>query len=279
MSIKIIPYKMGSKSVKALSEALRVSGRVVHRVRRDSPTYELREHHTMINWGCSSLDINYHIVNILNAPQNVAIATNKLFAFQRMQQEGVSIPEFTANQYTAQQWYENECPVVGRHKLSGQSGDGIELWGINSDDCPIDAPIAPLYVKYIKKQSEYRVHVFKNPEGSYEEGDPLCEKYSVIDIQQKRKRQETPNEEVDYQVRNHQNGWVFCRDGIEEPQGIRELAIAACSSLGLDFGAVDIIYNEHRNKCFVLEVNCAPGIEKSTIDSYVEAINKYIQEN
>ena len=40
-----------------------------------------------------------------------------------------------------------------------------------------------------------------------------------------------------------------------------------------DFGAFDVIYNQKKNQAFVLECNTAPGIEGTTLDNYVEAIN------
>ena len=45
----------------------------------------------------------------------------------------------------------------------------------------------------------------------------------------------------------------------------------------LDFGAVDLIWNEHENKCYVLEVNSAPGIEGTTLQQYVTAFAKDIK--
>jgi glutathione synthase/RimK-type ligase-like ATP-grasp enzyme len=73
-------------------------------------------------------------------------------------------------------------------------------------------------------------------------------------------------------VRNTANGFVFQRNGIVPPAGIRDLAISAVASLQLDFGAVDIIYNGAQDKCFVLEVNTAPGLEGSTIIKYKDAL-------
>jgi len=52
------------------------------------------------------------------------------------------------------------------------------------------------------------------------------------------------------------------------------VALAAVSALGLDFGAVDIIYNEHENQYYVLEVNTAPGLEGTTVEKYAEAFAK-----
>ena len=96
-----------------------------------------------------------------------------------------------------------------------------------------------LYVKYIKKKAEYRIHVFNG---------------KIIDIQQKRKRHEAI--EINFQIRSHNNGWV----------------------LGLDFGAVDIIWNEKQQQGYVLEVNTAPGLEGETIINYANAIEELIND-
>jgi hypothetical protein len=90
----------------------------------------------------------------------------------------------------------------------------------------------------------------------------------VIDIQQKRKRRETENENVDYQVRNHDNGWVYCREDVNLPDVAIQLAKDALLSLGLTFGAVDLIYNAKRDAYYALEVNTAPGLEGTTLENY-----------
>ena len=52
----------------------------------------------------------------------------------------------------------------------------------------------------------------------------------------------------------------------------KEKRNAAIKALGLDFGAVDIIYNEAEDQHYVLEVNTAPGLEGTTLQKYTEAI-------
>ena len=83
--------------------------------------------------------------------------------------------------------------------------------------------------------------------------------------------------EFDGYVRNLANGWVFCRDNVVEPDGLRDAAVSACAALGLDFGAVDIIWNERENKCYVLEVNTAPGLQGTTLENYANAIAAWIK--
>ena len=47
-------------------------------------------------------------------------------------------------------------------------------------------------------------------------------------------------------------------------------ATNAIDAIGLDFGAVDVGYDEKTNTCVVYEINTAPGIEGSTVDWYAE---------
>ena len=77
---------------------------------------------------------------------------------------------------------------------------------------------------------------------------------------------------MDYQVRNHENGWVYCRDDLDVPASVFSDATSAVAALGLDFGAVDIIWNQNQARSYVLEVNTAPGLEGTTLTKYVEAI-------
>jgi D-alanine-D-alanine ligase-like ATP-grasp enzyme len=121
---------------------------------------------------------------------------------------------------------------------------------------------APLYVMYRKKKREYRVHVAFG---------------RVIDVQQKRKRTNYDGT-VDYAVRNHHTGWVYCREDVVDSTPRDNLAIRAVDALGLDFGAVDIIYNEHLDAFYLLEVNTAPGLEGTTVEKYNAAFAARISE-
>lgn len=259
--VRVLPYKMGSKGATLLAEGLRGAGTRCFKV-FPNKQYKPRQAHTIINWGSGStpqwiIDYGNRFpfaqLNILNWPAKVGAASNKLTAFRLMQEAGVSIPEFTTDRETAGNWINDGVTVVARSKLQGHSGDGIIICSLENSEWPR----VPLYVKYIKKKHEYRVHVFNG---------------EVIDIQQKRKKQEVANEEVDYQVRNHANGWVYCRDNLNPPPSVLSDATSAVAALGLDFGAVDIIWNEHQSTSYVLEVNTAPGLEGTTLTKYVEAI-------
>lgn len=234
-------YSNASQSARLLAEALGI-----RRLRHRNSTARPR---VVINWGRG-----IEHVRVLNKPEAVGAAINKLVAFQKMEQQGVSIPAFTTDIRKAETWLE-EGKVVCRRTITGHEGDGIS---IHSQE-PL--PQVPLYVKYIPKKKEFRVHVCNG---------------KVFDIQQKVLRAGTPN--PSFAVRNTANGFVFQRNGIVVPDSVKQEAVKAVEALLLDFGAVDVIWNESRDKSYVLEVNTAPGLEGSSIQNYARVIRELIQE-
>lgn len=250
MSLYIYPYKIGSQSARALREGL--SSLLNYRVKlvRPDGRFKPRRNDLVINWGNSTMPRwNWH--KDINSPISTGKAANKQESFVAFRYAEVPTPDWTENINEAQDWLNNGHTVVVRHVLTGHSGQGIEMVSEGI------LPHAPLYTKYKKKRHEYRVHVFKG---------------EVIDTCQKKKSTEASRAgTIDIRIRNHSNGWVFCRDGISSNSSREELAVRAVAALGLDFGAVDIIYNEAENQHYVLEVNTAPGLEGTTLQKYIEA--------
>lgn len=237
---RIFPYKAGSRSVRALANGLECKI-----IKPEGSKFVQRDegNPVVINWGSSKCP--YASINLAGA---VARAANKLQAFTVMQKKGVSVPTFSADR-SGISW---TGLTVVRHRLSGHSGEGIELVIPGAE-----MPQAPLYVEYIPKKDEYRVHVVGE---------------SIILVQRKARNRDVEN--PNWKVRNHSNGFIFVRNDVSPPPGVLEEAKKAIQAIGLDFGAVDVIYNEAKQKAFVLEINCAPGLEGSTIDDYVTAFKE-----
>lgn len=175
--------------------------------------------------------------------------TDKVVQFNKFKEANVSIPEFTVDREVALRFLA-DGPVVCRTITHGSEGRGIVI-----SETPQSLVAAPLYTKYFKKKKEFRVHVFDG---------------QVIDVQEKRKRKGV--EGGDTRVRNLANGYVFCRDGLVEPTGLRDLAVSATKALGYRLGAVDIAWNERHDRLVVFEVNANPGLQGATLESYANAI-------
>ena len=268
MSTRLIiyPYKLGSNSARELKDAFATSHRAL-RVKPDG-RYRPFRNHVILNWGNSTTPnwwggLQNAATQVINQPAAVEVASNKLLAFQKMLEGDVVIPEFTADREVAIGWVNEGKMVVARKLLRGCEGRGIVIINKEEGDANITTiEPAPLYVQYVKKQTEFRVHVFRDRHGVLQ----------VIDAQQKKKRQEVPNEDVNYQVRNARFGWVFCREGIVVPEQVKEQAKKAVDALGLDFAGVDVLYNTHYSKAYVVEANTAVGLEGTSIESYRRAI-------
>lgn len=193
---------------------------------------------------------------MVNPPDAVARATNKLTTFYRFKEAGVSHPLW----WTDPAAVDRKGIVLARTKLSGSGGDGIVV--CREGDT---LPPAKLYTKYIRKNAEYRLHVFRG---------------SVILIQQKRRNTDTEQTKDQQLIRNHANGWVFAVNDVvfsteAQRKECEQLAVSAVSALGLDFGAVDLITSLKEGKPYVLEVNTAPGIESPTVlATYTAAFTK-----
>lgn len=231
-------------------------GQPVQQVSIESKTYKPISSHLLLNWGSSTVPDWYKNNQLVWNPfYKVAIATNKLTTFELLQNK-VNIPLFTSSMPEAQEWLDKGKVVFCRTKLNSHSGDGIVIASKVEDLVP-----AGLYTSYIKKRKEFRVHVAFN---------------KVIDIQQKKIRTTDIKDKPNFAIRSYNNGWVFCREDIQEPIGLRESAIESVKALGLDFGAVDIVWNEKEDKCYVLEINTAPGLEGTTLDIYTKTfVNQF----
>lgn len=177
-------------------------------------------------------------------------ALNKVQQFERFAAGGVASPPFTTDRNKVGEL--GAKVVYARTLVNSTGGKGI----VEVDISQGEVPPAPLYTAYIPKKREFRVHVFDG---------------EVIDIQQKRKRQGSSGNS---RIRNLANGYVYCRDNLESVDGLETLAVSAVAAVGYRYGAVDIIWNEMQNKCYVLEVNSRPGLEGTTVVKYADTLRE-----
>lgn len=245
----IYPYKSGSKSVNALKNELGILA-----IKRENSKFKGEGDKIVINWGSTVLNEEILKCNVYNKPEHVKLATNKRDFF-RLVDGQVNIPPYTEDWAEAKAWFDGGKIVVARHILEGHSAEGLEIVETNyqMETCKE----VPLFTQYIPKKDEYRVHVAFG---------------EVIDVQRKAKKHAAKG--VNWKVRSHNNGFVFVREGVEPPEDVLVQAVNSIKIVGLDFGAVDVIWNKYRGKAYVLEVNTAPGLEGQTVKAYAEALSQ-----
>ena len=253
----IYPYKAGSGSVARLKEKMLESDVNLRVIRRENSRFKGNENKTVINWGASSMPEEVMKADLINKPEAVAIAADKIKFFEVMKDK-VSIPEHTTDYDTALGWLEEGCTILARSTLTGHSGQGISVVEAG-DDLSVYRPSTKMYVKYIPKKEEYRIHVVGG---------------EVVDMARKAKPHHLDADQTNWKVRTHSNGFVFVREDCNPHEDVLTEAVKAVEECGLDFGAVDIIWNDYRKKPFVLEVNTAPGIEGQTLDTYADHLKK-----
>lgn len=252
-------YNEASSSAKALAEALGIK-RIKHQGSKFKPAGK-----TVINWGSSVLpeNIETQATIVLNSSSSVKTATNKLNFFQLLRDNPWVVPH-TTDVAQVRAWLVDGKPVVARTKLTGHSGEGIVL--LEGEGAEIIE--APLYTLYVPKKHEYRIHCVVS-----DEAEMFTE---IFDIQQKKRRTDVEDQNVNWKIRNLDGGFIYARENIAVPDCVIRCAKEVFGQIDLDFGAVDIIYNEHNDKAYALEINTAPGLTGTTLEKYVEAIGGLI---
>jgi glutathione synthase/RimK-type ligase-like ATP-grasp enzyme len=206
---------------------------------------------------------------VLNNPEAVKLASNKLTFFTAVKKYNdncdlgdiINIPKFFTNPLNAIKVVEAGFPVMARKILNGHSGAGIVFCETINQVFEAEAQ---LYTQYIPKTAEYRVHVCGG---------------KITDVQRKARRRDIADKDVDWRVRNHQNGFIYSRDTKAEdlpPRTIQD-CLKVVEICGLDFGAVDVVYNKKSNCGYILEVNTAPGLAGQTVNNYSDALREFVK--
>lgn len=248
--IKIWAYKPGSKSATALARSLDTKV-----IRHQGSLWRGGPDKTVINWGSTDVGPQVKRSKVLNKPEAVAVAHNKLTTFQKLTEDDeIHLPAWTVDKDKAKKWLEDGKCVLARQSLTGHSGQGIVVM-----EKPLDFVDAPVYTIYIGKEKEYRIHVLNG---------------EIIFRQQKVRDRD--GEPKTWKIRSHANGFVFQHNDINVPEEVDLQALMAVKALGLDFGGVDVIISKRTEKAIVLEVNTACGLEGETVTAYANAFKRQI---
>lgn len=261
--IRVLPYGP-SDSVRELTSAinikiqeLRLNANVMSLVSEGS-RYRSRAGDIVVNYGNRRYDASFFGGStVLNTVEALNRAANKVAAFNALRLAEVKTVEYTVDREVARNWNRNEI-VYERGTLTGHSGEGITVRLAREG-----VANAPLYTKGIQgPRREWRVHVFEG----------------VITYVQKKIRRNGYRELESYRedIRNHHTGWVYSNSFTEAPPDqVLIQAHKAVSALGLNFGAVDLI--SKGTNAWVLEVNTAPGLTGTTLETYTHNIVEFVK--
>lgn len=193
------------------------------------------------NYRGPAINFGYTETEGLNRPSAVALASHKHKALLEIRESGIPTPPL---------YPDAEYPLVGR-KNHHRGGSGFWLVNSSLEKNLAEAQGATHFMEFITDTREFRVHVVGK---------------DSIKI----------SEKIGGGVRrNFKHGarfqypWDF-----DHKITLRKLAKEAVQCLGLDFGAVDILYREDDGTYFVLEVNTAPCLtdgKSDTLERYVQA--------
>lgn len=252
--ITFVPHQSGSAGLRNLRGNLTTLNLVSARPSRPR-VFSNNSRRLLINWGTHAFTASEYGRNtVLNPGEILSMQSNKKRFFAWAEDVGLPIPDWTDDRNVAEQWQRDGFVVVARALVSGHSGNGIVI--VNPEE---ELPQVRLFTRYMPKMAEFRVHFFRG---------------SVIDIQKKGiMRGSRPS---DWQVRTHRNGFVYIREGFGPvPLSVSSAANQYIDATPLDFGALDIIWNQRHDTATILEVNTAPGLMGETARRYARVIDQF----
>lgn len=209
--------------------------------------------HVLLRWGSRRKMPQARLV--LNQARAIQLAGDKLLAIEAMASAGIPTVPFFRTWGEAQAAARGDGVIFGRTR-SGMRGQGITIY------TPGRQPRAPheWYSLYQEPTREIRVHVVDR---------------EVIRVQGKFLDLPELAGKNPY-VRNHEGGYRYRTPKMKVRRQRQELAIEAVRTLGLTFGAVDMLLFGSETDPMVLEVNTAPACNPLTAQKYAEALARII---
>lgn len=271
-------------------------------------TWKGKKYDVLIGWGCKEPD-DYTVGNtdinncklVINRLQNIRLAANKLKALVKMRESGVRVPNFVPSTQIKQAIANKTMtyPLIGRPE-SHQAGQSFfECKMLLDVDAAIKAG-SRYFTQFVPNTEEYRIHVFngeilavtkktqqENPERAFKtirteqierhakkDGVTLDKKTLDFALNEFLKKDiQLPK----HSERHNDRGWKFSLvANTTVPVALRDQAVLAVTSLGLDFGAVDGLIGED-GLPYILEINTAPSLRETMLEKYVGAFDKLIK--
>jgi glutathione synthase/RimK-type ligase-like ATP-grasp enzyme len=202
--------------------------------------------------------------SVVNPREMVRAASNKKQARIAFQEADVPAPKLYLR---GSDVAKADLPVIGRTSYHSK---GKGFWFCKSLDEVRRAVErgATHFLEFVPKAREYRVHAFCKKKAFGKEGRGSDDYASVKLVEKVWQGKDKPDPQK--VQKNHEFGWVFLgqQDRREEELDVvRFAAKQAIAALGLDFGAVDVMFRIKDKRPYVLEVNSTPSLADETADT------------
>lgn len=274
--IYVLYKNSGVHSGRALRKELRKSTNIpvgggfpahlAQRLRKNKPTL-------IINLGTTEMSVDTPTLNEL---EMVRAAANKKAARRLFAENGTPSPKFFESPRIVTQ---QDLPVVGRTSFHSK-GKGFWFCASLKSVQSAAARGATHFIKFIPNTREYRVHTFvKTKCITKDKRERTLDDYISLKISEKVWEGEGQPNPEHYQ-KNHEFGWVFKGQQNrreEELDVVRTAAKLAAATLGIDFGAVDVMYSIRQKQAYVLEVNSTPSLADEQSDTCERYAARFIK--
>lgn len=228
----------------------------------------------------------YMLRREINSQKALMLSGSKLKAMLKWQANGITIPHvwrYGQKQENGHRMSEDFVsddgvvikPFLGR-SFRHSRGTDIQIFDVGFSMVGHERP--DYYIEYIEPKKEYRIHVLAGTVLFAQKkywGEELFER-TVAESGVPRDEYE----KISQFVRNNEHGWRFYDiQNLENvPSDVLDVAIKCVATLGLDFGAVDIIFtkSDERGRVFPLEVNTAPGLRDSNLQTYAVKLSDWL---
>lgn len=180
---------------------------------------------TVIRWGNRTLNSEREFAHVVNKASAIKKSVNKPLALETMR-TAVRTPDVYTTQVPR-----GVCAVI--RPICHTSGVDFEM-----HDGPYTIPEGHYGKKFIHAEKEYR---------AWFAGDDV-----MMARRTSMRGQTDPT---------NRSGWGYAFFGRTEGRTLREKALAAKRTLGLDFGAADVLWDASAGEYVFLEMNTAPSLD------------------
>lgn len=282
---------------KKLAESLNLQGTKV------KPT-NLTANDIVIGWGTKTkVNVDFGPAKVINHPNNIRINRNKFDSLKKMYTNNAlasSIAKFIKHDDALDAVNNGHInlPLIGRTNYH-QGGKGFWLCLTKNHVSRAINEGAYYFQEFIDIKNEYRLHVafgnvihaVRKVENVSEDSWTNQRKEKINDYANKN-NVDLNADTLDYIlkilfkeavlpdriIRSNRKGWKFSSVNLNNvPAALKNMAIKAVEVSGLDFGAVDCCISES-NDPFIIEINSGPGLQGTSLQKYIDAFSKKIQE-